>query len=163
MGEAELRLGWGKFSGMQGRGKVGRSFEGEKVSVGVGVGRRGEGVLAVLEHGMRVVGSEVARLGAEVKKDGVGLPVAEGTDGGSVDAREEKGGSSTRAEAVGFDAFRRDVGDVVDGGSCAAKFEGDFAGSDVMWVVGGVVVAIERTVGGGIILKEMLDAALNGS
>ena len=48
VGEAELRLGWGKFGGMQGRGKVGRSFEGEKVSVSIGVSRRGEGVLAVL-------------------------------------------------------------------------------------------------------------------
>ena len=33
---------------MQGRGKVGRSFEGEKVSVGIEVGRQGEGVLAML-------------------------------------------------------------------------------------------------------------------
>ena len=100
-----------------------------------------------MEHGMRVVGGEAARLGVEVKKDSIGLPAAEGTDGGLVNAQDEKGGSSTRAEAVGFDAFRRDVGDVVDGSSCAAKFEGDFTGSDVMWVVGGVVVAIERTVG----------------
>ena len=119
--------------------------------------------MAVVEHGMRVVGGEAARLGVEVKKDGIGLPAAEGTDGGLVDTRDEKGGSSTRAEAVGFDAFRRDVGDVVDGGSCTVKFKGDVMGSDVMRVAGGVIVVIERTVGGGAMLKEMLDAALNGA
>ena len=111
---------------------------------------------------MRVVGGEVARLGVEVKKDGIGLPAAEGSNGGLVDARDEKGGSSTRVGAVGFNVFRRDVGDVVDGGSCAVKFRGDVMGSDVMRVVGGVIVAIERTVGGGVMLKEMLDAVLNG-
>ena len=105
----------------------------------------------------------MARLGAEVEKDGIRLPVAEGTDDGLVNARDEEGSSSTRAEAVGFDAVRRDVGEVVDGGSSTAKFEGDFAGIDVMQVVGGVTVAIERTVGGGIILKEMLDMVLDGS
>ena len=60
-----------------------------------------------------------------------------------VDARDEKGGSSTRAEAVGFDAFRRDVGDVVDGSSCTVKFRGDLTGSDVVRAAGGVVVAME--------------------
>ena len=54
------------------------------------------------------------------------------------------------------------MGDVVDGGGSATKFRGDVMGSDVMRVAGGVVVAIERTVGGGIMVKEMLDAALNG-
>ena len=59
-----------------------------------------------------------------------------------VNARDEKGSSSTRAEAVGFDAFRRDVGDVVDSGGSTAKFKGDVMGSDVMRVAGGVVVMI---------------------
>ena len=35
----EPRLGWESVGGLQGGGKVGRGFEGEKVSVGIGVGR----------------------------------------------------------------------------------------------------------------------------
>ena len=66
VGEVELRLGWLSFSCLQGGGKVGRGFDGEKVSVGIGISRRREGILAMLEHGARVVGSEVVRLGSEV-------------------------------------------------------------------------------------------------
>ena len=160
MGEAEPRLGWESFSGMQGGGEVGRSFEGEKVSVGVEVGRGREGVLAMVEHVTRVVGGEAARLGAEVEKDGIRLPAAKGADGSLVNTRDEKGSSSTRA---GFDMFWRDVSDVIDSGGSAAKFKGDFAGGDVMWMVGGVIVVIQRAVGGGMMLEEMLDTALDGT
>ena len=95
MGEAELRLGWERFSGLQGGGKVGRGFKGEKVFVSIGIRRWGERVLAMVEHGARVVGSEAARLGEEVEKDSIGFPAAEGTDSSLVDTRNEKGSCST--------------------------------------------------------------------
>ena len=135
------------LSSVQGGGEVGRGFEGEKVSVSIGVGRWGEGVLAVVEHGTRVVGSEAARLGAEVEKDSIRFPATEGTDGSLVDTGNEKGSSATRSVAVGFDTFWRDVSDVVDGGSSMAQFEGDFASSDVRWMLGGVIVVIKGAVG----------------
>ena len=53
--------------------------------------------------------------------------------------------------------------DVVDGSSGTAQFEGDVASSDVMWVLGGVIVAIKGAVRGGIVLEEMLDVVLDGS
>ena len=102
MGEVEPRLGWESFGGLQGGGKVGRGFEGEKVFVGVGISGRREGVLTMLEHGARVVGSEVARLGSEVEEDGIGFPVTKGADGSLVDAGNEEGSSSTRVKAVGL-------------------------------------------------------------
>ena len=164
MGEAELRLGWERLGGMQGRGKVGGSFKGEKVSIGIEVGGGGEGVLAMGKHGTRVVGSEAAGLGVEInKEDGIGLPVAEGADGSLVNTRDEEGSSSTRAETIGFNAFRRDVSDMVDSGCCTAKFKGDFAGDNVMWMVGGVIVAIQGAVGGCMMLDKMLDTALDGA
>ena len=117
----------------------------------------------MVEHGTGVVGGEAARLGAEVEKDGIGLPVAESADGSLVNTRDEKGGGSTRVEAVGFNTVRRNVGDVVDSGGHAAKFEGDFAGGDVMRMVGGVVVAIQGAVNGGMMLEKMLDTSLDGA
>ena len=41
----------------------------------------------MVEHGMGVVGSEVAGLGAEVEEDGIRLPVAKSTDGSLVDTQ----------------------------------------------------------------------------
>ena len=147
MGEAEPRLGWESFSGLQGGGKVGRGFKGEKVSVVIGVSRWGEGVLAMVEHGTRVVvGSEAARLGAEEEKDSIRFPVTEGMDGSLVNTGNEKGSSATGLEAVGFDTVWRDVSDVVDGGSSTAQFVGVFMSSDVMWMLGGVIVVKEGAV-----------------
>ena len=102
-------------------------------------------------------------MGAEVEEDGVRIPAAESADGGLVDTRDEEGGGSTRAEAVGFNTVRRDVGDVVDSGGCAAKFEGDVAGGDVMRMVGGIVVVIQGAVGGGMVLEKVLDTSLDGA
>ena len=62
----EPRLGWERVSSLESGGEVDGSFKGKKVFVVVG-GRRGrEGILAMFEHGARVVGSEATRLGAEV-------------------------------------------------------------------------------------------------
>ena len=80
---------------MQGGGNVGRGFEGEKVFVSVGIHGWGEGVLAMVEHGMRVVGSEAARLGAEVEEEAIRFPAAESADGSLVNAGYEKGSCST--------------------------------------------------------------------
>ena len=39
--------------------------------VGIGVSRGGKGVLAIFEHGSRVVGGKAAWLGAEIEEDRV--------------------------------------------------------------------------------------------
>ena len=66
MGEAEPRLGWERVSSLESRGEVDGSLKGKKVFVGIGVRGGREGILAMFEHGARVVGSEATRLGAEV-------------------------------------------------------------------------------------------------
>ena len=83
------------------------------------------------EHLVSVPGGEAAGLGAEVKEDRVGLPSAQGPDGGLVDARYEQGGGTTGAEAVGLNLVGRDVGDVLDSGGGSAQFVGDLV--VVMW------------------------------
>ena len=55
-----------------------------------------------------------------------------------------------RAEAVGFDAFRRNVGDVVDGCGSAAEFCSDVPGGDIVGPASGVKVAIQGRVRGGV-------------
>ena len=110
--------------------------------------RWGERVLAMVEHGVRIACSEAAWfLGVEVEEDSIGFPVTEGTDGSLVNTRNEEGGSSTGSEAVGFDAFQRDVSDVVDSSSSMAQFVGDVMSSDVVWRVGVVIVVIKGAVG----------------
>ena len=74
----------------------------------------------------------------------------------------EKGSCSTGLQTVGFDVFRRNVSDVVDGGSGTTELEGDFTHSDVMGTLGVVIVVVEGTVGGGIVLEEVVDVVLNG-
>ena len=41
----------------------------KEVAVNVGIGRWGEGVFAMLKHGMGVGGGESTQLGAEIKED----------------------------------------------------------------------------------------------
>ena len=118
--------------------------------VSIGVCRGGEGVLAMFKHGSGVGRSKAAWLGLEIEEDGVGLPTSQGTDGSLVDAGDEEGSGTPRAEAVGFDAFRRNVGDVVDGCGSAAEFGGDVPGGDIVGPAGGVKVAIQGRVRGGV-------------
>ena len=63
VGEAEPRLGWVIFGCLRGGSKVGGGFQREEIFVSIGVSGRGESVLAMVEHGMGVVGSEAAGLG----------------------------------------------------------------------------------------------------
>ena len=105
----------------------------------------------MFKHGMGIGGSKTAWLGVEIEEDGVGLPMAQGMDGGLVNARDEEGGGAPRAEAVGFDVFRRDVGDVVDSGSGEAEFGSDIPGSNIVGLAGGVkVLVIQGRVRGGV-------------
>ena len=67
--------------GLESGGQVRGGFEGEEVPVGILLGSRGEGVLAVVQHVPRVGGREGAGLCAEVQEDGVGFPPSQGTDG----------------------------------------------------------------------------------
>ena len=78
----------------------------------------------------------------EIKENGVKLSAAEGMDGSLVNARDKEGGGAPGPEAVGFDTFRGDVGDMVDGGGSMAEFGGDVTGGDVVVPAGGVIVAI---------------------
>ena len=72
--------------------------------------------------------------------------MTKGTDGSLVNARNKEGGAPTGVEAVCFDAVRRDVSDMVDSSGGTAQFGGNIAGSDVVRMLGGVVVAIKGTV-----------------
>ena len=80
-----------------------------------------------------------------------------------VNAGDEKGGGAPGVETVGFDPFRRDMGDVVDGGSGATELEGDLARGDVMGALGRVVVAVQGTVGGCMVLEEVVNTTLDGA
>ena len=63
MGEGAAEVGWVIFGGLQGGSKLSRGFQREDFFVSIGVSGRGESVLAMVEHGMGVVGSEAAGLG----------------------------------------------------------------------------------------------------
>ena len=117
--------------GMEGIREVAWCLEGQEVRVSVGVSRGREGVLSVCEHFVGIASSEAAGLGAEIKENGVGFPPAQGLDSSLIDAGDEQGGGTARAEAVGFNLIRRDVGDVLDSGGGSAQFVGDLV--VVMW------------------------------
>ena len=96
----------------------------------------------MLKHGAGVGRGKVAQLGAEIKEDGVRLPAAEGMNGSLVDGRDKEGSGTPRLEAVGFDAFGGNVGDMVDGSSSVAEFGSDVTGGDIVGPVSRVIVAI---------------------
>ena len=97
----------------------------------------------MFKHGAGIGRDEAAWLGAKIEEDGVRLPAAQGTDGSLVDAGDEEGSGAPGAEAVGFDAFRGHVGDVVDGGGGAVECGGDVPGGDIVGLAGGVKVMIQ--------------------
>ena len=117
----------------------------------------------MLKHGMGIGRAKVAWLGLEIKEDGVRLPAAEGANGSLVDARDEEGGGAPRPEAVGFDAVRGDVGDMVDGGGSAAEGAGDVVGGDIVGPAGGVIVVIQGSVGGGGEGAELFNVVAEGA
>ena len=117
----------------------------------------------MFEHGAGVGGSKVAWLGAEIEEDRVRLPMSQGTDGSLVNARDEEGGGTPGAEAVGFDAIRRDVSDVVDGGGGTAEFGSDVPGSNIVGPAGGVKVAIQGRVGGGVEGTQVFNSLAEGA
>ena len=100
----------------------------------------------MVEHVSGVVCCESAGLSAKVQEDGIGFPAAQGADGGLIDAGYEKGGGSPGLEAVGDDSVRRNVSDVLYGGSCCPESSGDVAHGDVMGPVPFVKVAVQGTV-----------------
>ena len=92
---------------------------------------------------MRISSCEGTGMGAQVEEDGIGLPSSKGTDGHFVNSRDKQGGGSTGPETVGFNAGWRDVGDVLDIGSCCLVFLGDDGGGDLVWHAVGVVVGVQ--------------------
>ena len=104
----------------------------------------------MFKHGMGVGRGEVAWLGVEIKEDGVRLPMSQGMDGSLVDAGDEEGSGAPGAEAVGFNAFRRNVGDVVDGGGGMAQFGGDVLGGYIVGPASGIKVMVQGRVRGGV-------------
>ena len=129
-------LGWDievcGLRGLESGGEIQRCLARKEVAVSIDGGRRGEGVLAMLKHGVGVGRSEATRFGVEVKEDGVRLPVAEGADGSLVNTGDEEGGGAPGPEAVGFDTFRGDVGDMVDNSGSAAECGCDVVGRDIV-------------------------------
>ena len=118
----------------------------------------------MVEYVVIVSGSEVTGLGAEVEKDCTRLPMPKGMDGCLVDARDEQGGSSTRTgEAVGFNACRGDVGDVLDVGGSCPEFLHDDDGGDLLWHAISIIVGVQGHLRWYPMLSEMEDSALSGT
>ena len=69
----EPKLGWelevGSLTGLESGGEVHRCLMRKEVTVGVGIGGRGEGVFPMLKHGAGVGGGEPTQLGAKIKED----------------------------------------------------------------------------------------------
>ena len=78
----------GRGRGLEGVGEVAWCLEGQEVLVSIGVGRGREGVLSVSKHMLGVAGGKTAGLGSEVQENGIRLPLAQGPDGGLVNARD---------------------------------------------------------------------------
>ena len=89
------------------------------------------------------MGGESACLRAQVKEDGIGLPVSKSPDGSFVDSGDEQGGGSPRVGAVGGDVGRRDVGDVFDIGCSCMEFLGEHGGGDLVLCSMGVKVGVQ--------------------
>ena len=117
----------------------------------------------MFKHGAGIGRGKAAQLGPEIKEDGVRLPVAEGTNGSLVNAGDEEGSGAPRPEAVGFNAFRGDVGDMVDSGGSVMEFGSDVVGGDVVGPASGVVVAVQGSVGGGGEGAEVFNAVAEGT
>ena len=154
-GEAKPKLGWdikgNILGGLEGGSEIGQSLAWEEVMVSIVVSRWGEGVLAMFKHGLGIGRGEVAWLSVEIEEDGVRLPMSQGMDGGLVNTGDEEGGGASGAEAVDFDAFRRNVCEVKDGSGGTAEFSGDIVGSDIVGSAVGVKVAIQGSVGRGVV------------
>ena len=131
--------------------------------VSIGISRRREEVFPMVEHVVRVSGSEVTGLGVEVGEDCIRLPAPEGADSHFIDAGDEQGGGSTRMEAVGFDACRWDVGDVLNISCSCPEFLGDDGGGDLLWHAIGVKVGVQGGLMWCPMLSEMEDLALSGT
>ena len=104
--------------------------------------RQGKTVLAVGKHVLGVASGETAGLGSEIKEDSIQFPLAQGSDGCLINTGYEQGGCAPRAEAVGLDPVRGDVGNVLDSGSGGSQFMCDFGGGDVADLVLAVVIGI---------------------
>ena len=79
-----------------------------------------------------------------------------------IDSQDGQGGGSTRAEALGFNAYGWYVDDVLDVSSSCLKLLGDVGGSDVLWLAVGVIIGGQGCVGWCSLLPEMEDSLLAG-
>jgi hypothetical protein len=118
--------------------------------------------LAVGKHRTSIAGGKAAWLGAEVKKDSIRFPAAKGANGHFVDAGDKEGGGAPRAEAVGFDAVRRNVGEMEDGGGGTAQFKRDIARGDIIGVIGQIIIAVERASWTRVVLTKVQSATTSG-
>ena len=84
-------------------------------------------------------------------------------DGCLVDTRDKEGSGTPRPEAVGFDAFGGDVGDVVDSSGSPVEFKGNVMGGDVVMAAGRIIVVVEGSVGRGGVGAAMFDAMMEGT
>jgi hypothetical protein len=117
----------------------------------------------MVKHVLGVVGGEGAGLRSEVEEDGIRFPAAQGSDGRFVHTGDEEGGGAAGVEAVGHDALRGDVGDVLDRGGGNAESGSDVAGGDSMGCARGIEVMVQWAVGWCVVLAEVKDTALSGS
>ena len=133
---------------------------GQEVLVRIGISRGRERVLSVSKHVLGIAGGKTAGLGSEVKENGIRLPLAQGSDGSLVNARDEQGGRSTRAEAVGFNPIGRDVGEMLDSGGSDSQFMGELSGGDGAQSGVAIKVGVEWSVGRGTVGTKMEDTSL---
>ena len=115
------------------------------------------------KHVLGVASGETAGLDSEVQEDGIGFPPAQCPDGCLVNTGDKQGCCASRAEAVGFDSVRRNVGNVLDSSSSGSQFVGDFGGGDVARSGVAVIVSVEWSLGRGSMVMKMEDASLAGT
>ena len=101
-------------------------------------------------------------MGAEVKEDSIGFPMAKSANGHFVDAGDKEGGGTPRAEAVGFDAVRRNVGEMEDGSGGTAQFKRDIARGDIIGSIGQIIVAVEGASQTRIVLTKVQSTTMSG-
>ena len=117
-----------------------------------GVGARSEREGAMVQHLLGEVGGVDMRLDTQVAEHGVGFPAAEELDPGRVGVGTHQCGSATGAKAAGTEELPIDAGRALEGLRAMAEAIGDESGGHFAGLVGVVVVGVERSGRGCVVI-----------